>query len=86
MTNEDKKEDEKPESDIVKALRLKYEKALADKDKIIKDLIESDNPKKSKNQSIIEDEEDEDEDIEEKKNDEEKRRQKRMEYYKKHIH
>lgn len=85
MTNE-----EKPESEIVKALREEYEKRLEDKDKIIKDLIKQDGKKSAKKQSIIEDEdkEDEDEDEEEKKQKEieEARRKKRMDYYKKYIH
>ena len=59
MTNE-----EKPESEIVKALREEYEKRLEDKDKIIKDLIKQDGKKSTKKQSIIEDEDEEDEDEE----------------------
>lgn len=79
------------ESELMKAQREKYEKMLADKNKIIKDLIEGKKTKK-KGESIIEDEdeevEDEDEEVETKKQDAEaeERRKKRFEYYKKHIY
>lgn len=85
--------EDKPESEIVKFLKEEYEKKLADKDKIIKDLING-NKKSKKKQSIIEDDAEEDaedeaeEDVEEKKKQEEfeKRKKWRMDYYKKHIH
>lgn len=85
--------EDKPESEIVKYLKEEYEKKLADKDKIIKDLING-NKKPTKKQSIIEEdaedeaEEDAEEDAEEKKKQEEfeKRKKWRMDYYKKHIH
>lgn len=82
MTSEEK--DEIVESEIMKAQREHYEKLLADKDKIIKDLIEN-SAKPAKTQQKEETDEEADEE-EKAKQDEEARRKKRFEYYKKYIH
>ena len=76
---------EQQESDLMRVQREHYEKLLADKDKIIKDLIENGTkqakaPKPAQDADVEEDEE------EAKKKDEEERRKKRFEYYKKYIH
>lgn len=65
------------ESELMKAQREHYEKLLADKDKIIMDLIENNHNKKDETKT------EESEEVE--KNDEEERKKKRAEYYKKHI-
>lgn len=91
MPTESTEEVKPTESEIMKVQREHYEKMLADKDKIIKDLIEGKKAKK-KGESIIEDEdeevEDEDKEVETKKQDAEaeERRKRRFEYYKKHIY
>lgn len=66
------------ESEVVKALREKYEAMLQDKDKIIKQLI--DKPIEAKEKA-----EEKDEEAKEEKDDEEARRKKRFDYYKKFI-
>lgn len=80
MADEEIKDEEKPESELLKLQREKYEKIIADKNKIIADLLNSTN--ENKNSKREEDEEDEEE---KKKKEIEERRKKRFEYYKKNI-
>lgn len=79
MADKEIKDEEKPESELLKLQREKYEKIIADKNKIIADLLNSTN--ENKNSKREEDEEDE----EKKKKEIEERRKKRFEYYKKNI-
>ena len=76
------KEDEKPESELLRIQRENYEKIIADKNKIIADLLN--NANKDLKENKREEDEDEDED-EKKKKDFEERRKKRLAFYKKNI-
>ena len=80
VKDKDKDKEELPESELLKLQREKYEKIIADKNKIIADLLK--NTDKDKNTKSEEDEEDEEE---KKKKENEERRKKRFEYYKKNI-
>lgn len=75
-----KDEEEKPESELLKLQREKYEKIIADKNKIIEDLLNS-----GKEDEKKQDEEDEEDEEEKKKKDAEERRKKRLAFYKKNI-
>ena len=81
MQDDNKEKDEKPESELLKIQREKYEAIIADKNKIIADLLKTPSKEKKKD----EDEDDEDDEEEKAKKLEEERKQKRMAYYKKHI-
>lgn len=81
--NQDDKKEEMLESELLKIQREKYEKIIADKNKIITDLLNQSSNENSKSNSLKKDDE-KDEEI----SDEEKEKQaqkKRMERYKKLI-
>ena len=77
---DDKREDTPAESELLRIQREKYEKIIADKNKIIKDLLNE----PSKKEASKEDDEEDDEEKEKKL--EEERVKKRMAFYKKHIY
>lgn len=79
--NEKQEKEELQESELLKLQREKYERIIADKNKIIAELL---NEPSKENNKKDEDEDDEDEEVKQKKLEEE-RKQKRMAYYKKHI-
>lgn len=89
MAEMQKTEVKENESEIVKKLREHYEGLLADKDKIIMDLIDNGGKSKKKGKNILEDDDDAEDDAEDEKKkaetEAEERRKKRMEFYKKHI-
>lgn len=81
--NQDVEKEEKPESELLKIQREKYEKIIADKNKIITDLLNQSSNENSKKQLGKKDEKDEDEISDEEK--EKQAQKKRMERYKKLI-
>lgn len=83
MQDDNKDKEEKPESELLKIQREKYEAIIADKNKIIADLLKT--PSKTNKKDEDEDDEDEDDEEEKAKKLEEERKNKRMAYYKKHI-
>ena len=72
------------ESELLKIQREKYEKIIADKNKIIAELLNE--PSKEQKQPKKEEAEDEDDEEEKAKKDEEERKKKRAEFYKKHLY
>lgn len=82
MEDDKQKENDVPESELLKIQREKYEKIIEDKNKIIKDLLNAPSKKEAPKN---EDADEEDEEEKEKKLEEE-RRKKRMAFYKKNIY
>lgn len=72
------------ESELLKIQREKYEKIIADKNKIIAELLNE--PSKEQKQPKKEEAEDEDDEEEKAKKEEEERKKKRAEFYKKHLY
>ena len=72
------------ESELLKIQREKYEKIIADKNKIIAELLNE--PSKEQKQPKKEEAEDEDDEEEKTKKEEEERKKKRAEFYKKHLY
>lgn len=70
------------ESELLRIQREKYEKIIADKNKIIAELL-NEPSKENKKDEAKDDEEDEEEKA---KKDEEERKKKRAEFYKKHLY
>lgn len=70
------------ESELLKIQREKYEKIIADKNKIIAELLNEPSKENKKDEA-----KDDEEDAEEKaKKEEEERKKKRAEFYKKHLY
>lgn len=70
------------ESELLRIQREKYEKIIADKNKIIAELLNEPSKENKKDEA-----KDDEEDAEEKaKKDEEERKKKRAEFYKKHLY
>lgn len=80
--NQDDKKEEMLESELLKIQREKYEKIIADKNKIITDLLNQSSNENSKSNSLKNDEKDEEISDEEK---EKQAQKKRMERYKRLI-
>lgn len=70
------------ESELLRIQREKYEKIIADKNKIIAELL-NEPSKENKKDEAKDDEEDEEEKA---KKEEEERKKKRAEFYKKHLY
>ena len=77
---EEAKDNETSESELLRIQREKYEKVIEDKNKIIKDLLNTPTKKEEKEADEA------DEDDEEKEKMLEERRKKRMAFYKKNIY
>lgn len=78
---EEAKDNKTSESELLRIQREKYEKVIEDKNKIIKDLLNTPATKKEEKEA-----DEADEDDEEKEKMLEERRKKRMAFYKKNIY
>ena len=81
MTDNDQVE-QPQESELLRLQREKYEKIIADKNKIIAELLNEPSKENKKDEA----KDDEDDEEEKAKKDEEERKKKRAEFYKKHLY